>query len=174
MAMALPPAALIAATVSSTSARSTASTAAPSAANSLALARPMPLPAPVTAARLPSSRPHRSVPAVMPSPPAPDLARRGDLAASVARGTTDASRRPLAPGHHGKAHIGEDHRRFGDDHPYVSAEDLRKEQLDRRHRDRRGEPHHAAPGGGEPQSDGGDQIDHREEGGRHLPGDGIG
>ena len=68
--------------------------------------------------------------------------------------------------------VGQQHD-FEHDHPDAAAIDLRKQQLDRNHRDERGEPHHRAPGRGEPEPDRRHQIDHRKEHGRRLVGRGI-
>src|SRR5262245_51265060 len=82
--------------------------------------------------------------------------------------------RLLARGHQRKPQIGPEQDHLHRDDPDVAAKDLRKQQLHRRHRDQRGEPHHRAPRRGQPQPDRRDRIDDREEHRRHLIGRRIG
>src|SRR5438067_6208834 len=55
------------------------------------------------------------------------------------------SRRARARRHERETDIGEDRRKLAEHHDKTPAVDLRKDQLHRRHGNRCGEPHHAAP-----------------------------
>src|SRR5262245_11553112 len=76
----------------------------------------------------------------------------------------------LACGLQGQKEIGPEQYEFDDDEKHAAAIDLRKQHLDCNHRNNRREPDDGPPGSREPESDGGDKIDHRKEGRRRLIG----
>src|SRR5215471_17954875 len=74
---------------------------------------------------------------ILPSPMKPTFAMAFLHPAIVIR-----SFRPLARRHQRQPEIGAEQQQLQRDEPHVAAKDLREEQIHRRHRDDRGEPHH--------------------------------
>src|ERR1700757_2287466 len=81
---------------------------------------------------------------ILPSPMKPTFAMASSTPVVV-------SARLLARGHQREPQVHSEQQHVHHDDPHVSAVDLRKQKLHRRHRDNGGEPHHRAPRRGQPQ-----------------------
>ncbi len=67
--------------------------------------------------------------------------------------------RPFARGHPRQRQIRGQHQGFKPHHRQATPVNSREHQFDHRHRHNRRQPHHRAPGRGEPQSDRGNEFD---------------